>query len=590
MVKRFSTDVVMKSTWLHILEDLKNLSPLAGGFSECKKLLLADDISGFRDALASVSLPFWSDPLDFKVVYQLKSFLDRYLFVRDKFSPDELAEASWLKYQSVQARLSTPIDVPKLYRAGLVRKWRLLCKEILGQYDEEEHWQNCQFARNATVGHTRRRSRLDHKLKGPITGSYEHLAFLRRCCEEDPLLSHTLTGVRFKAVRTLKLTFVPKSFKALRAIMPDTLAGSFYSKGLGEMIATRLRRRGLDIDRLQDQHRKLAQRASAYRGRELRRLATLDLSSASDSISMQLLRLILPVEWYNKIRFGRVPYYTYSGAEYRLQSACTMGLGHTFPLETLLFYVLVRGIAETVRPHCDLTLSCYGDDLILPTWLVKPVVAVFKELKLMVNEEKSFWGLCDFRESCGGDYFRGLDVRPSRPEETGRKMARREFVAFCYALANSLLQRWKIGSLERTITFLARVILALDGFVLAVPSSFPDQSGLKVDPGILWTEQPETVNFGSLRIKYWRSSVPLSRVTWEDPFAWAALQASYGSLPARTFLDWCRDQEDRSPGSLVLRKRKRGGRWQYIGTFAPDPGREESWPENPSSTVCLKWD
>lgn len=58
MVKRFSTDVVMKSTWLHILEDLKNLSPLAGDFSECKKFLLADDISGFRDALASVPLPF----------------------------------------------------------------------------------------------------------------------------------------------------------------------------------------------------------------------------------------------------------------------------------------------------------------------------------------------------------------------------------------------------------------------------------------------------------------------------------------------------------------------------------------------------
>lgn len=524
----YHTDKAMLITWLLLCDDL--------GTSECQPIraaLARGDIHLARDLSAGLKTIGTSVPV-FKSHAQIASWCKRYRFANDMFSDAELESMSWNKYSDTQVRLGTAFRVDRLYHSGLVRTWRRLAREILGEYTETEHFERCAFAKNACVGHPASRKGLDQKLKGPITGSLEHISFLNRYAETDPTLAYILTKCKSSPAPSLRLTFVPKSYKALRAIMPDTLAGSFYSSGLGEMFKARLKSCGLNIDTLQRRHRALARRASNVswlrcHKSSARRLSTIDLSSASDSITPQLLRLILPRKWYTAVMYGRVPYYIYNGALFRNMSACTMGLGHTFALETFVFYVLTRGIAEWYGPEAARSVSVYGDDIIATTETVcgrgRPsLISVFQAIHLQINPDKSYWGYCDFRESCGGDYYRGHAVRPSSPEGSATYLPKNSYIAFLYKLANSILRNWSPPVVETTLAWIASEIYLIDGVVLAVPPSFPDSSGLKVDPGDWMTDELETVNFGSKVVQYYQSIKPGRRCSYELAYLWDSLR------------------------------------------------------------------
>jgi hypothetical protein len=83
-----------------------------------------------------------------------------------------------------------------------------------------------------------------------------------------------------------------------------------------------------------------------------------------------------------------------------------MGNGYTFELETLIFYALVRAVCGK-----EGTVSVYGDDLIYPSRFVGPVRELLAFCGFETNVEKSF-STGNFRESCGGHYFKGHSVTP----------------------------------------------------------------------------------------------------------------------------------------------------------------------------------
>jgi len=58
----------------------------------------------------------------------------------------------------------------------------------------------------------------------------------------------------------------------------------------------------------------------------------------------------------------------------------------------------------------------YGDDIIVPTTLVRFAKEALANVGLVVNESKSYTHQtpAKFRESCGGDYFNGSEVAPIR--------------------------------------------------------------------------------------------------------------------------------------------------------------------------------
>lgn len=157
---------------------------------------------------------------------------------------------------------------------------------------------------------------------------------------------------------------------------------------------------GVRLEHLPCRHRRLAQLASAGR----RQLATIDLSNASDTICRNLVRLLLPQDWWLLLNSLRAPSTLIDGKTVYLEKFSSMGNGFTFELETILY----RTLAATVCGRSS--VSAFGDDLIVPSDKFRDVLAALRFFGFTPNEKKTF-GEGPFRESCGGDFFDGKPVR-----------------------------------------------------------------------------------------------------------------------------------------------------------------------------------
>ena len=89
-----------------------------------------------------------------------------------------------------------------------------------------------------------------------------------------------------------------------------------------------------------------------------------------------------------------------------------MGNGFTFPLETLIFWALTASACEG---DVD-SVSVYGDDIICPRERADDVIDTLTMCGFKINLEKSFVE-GPFRESCGCDYYKGIDIRPFYKKE-----------------------------------------------------------------------------------------------------------------------------------------------------------------------------
>lgn len=476
--KLYDTDETMKKVWLHLSEDFRALL----GHQECwhpVKSILDGDIPGFRSYV-------WPDRLDaspmlFKTEYQLENLFKRYRFRNDMFTQEELERSTNDKFVKTQERICGPLTVtPLVYK--VLQEARKVVKTILGQYDPEEHMQACRFGKRACKGSSYARSYLDLKLScNSVTGSRNHIEWMEEYLVTDHLLRQILVRSDdpldyppYESVDCLETTNVPKSFKALRKIMPNTLIGSFYTYGLGKVIENRLRDNSpIDISRQQDRHGRWVRKYSMDRSH-----VTVDLSAASDSPIYELLARVFPYQWMKVLKYGRISHCTMDGTRMMLRSFMTMGIGFTFPVETLLFYALLKAIANL--SGVTGRISAYGDDLIYPRRMHAYVKAVFPKLHIQINKDKSFVE-SHFRESCGHDYYRGVDVRPFQPEGEASELKSLPYQQFLYKLINGLRRRWEPEEIPTTMHYLLTTLSVVSGCVYIVPPSFPDESGFKMD-------------------------------------------------------------------------------------------------------------
>jgi len=202
-----------------------------------------------------------------------------------------------------------------------------------------------------------------------------------------------------------RLEFVPKNAKTYRSIVVEPSLNGFLQQGLGRWLRDRLLRVGVDI-RDQSLNQRLARQGSLDGS-----LATIDLSSASDSISRELVRALVPDDWFSLLYSATTRVVVYRGMEISQEKFCSMGNGFTFPLETILFYA----ITAVACPH-DAVIRAYGDDIICPTSCYNDVVGALSTCGFSVNTKKSF-ATGPFRESCGRDYFKGVLIRPFYQKE-----------------------------------------------------------------------------------------------------------------------------------------------------------------------------
>ena len=221
-------------------------------------------------------------------------------------------------------------------------------------------------------------------------------------------------GRKPEVVRGNRFTTVPKDCTKDRGIAVEPSLNLFYQLSLGKAIRSSLRRKGIDLTDGQSIHRRVACEASTHGC-----YATLDLSNASDTVCYNLVKLLLPQKWFDLVDSLRSPCTLFEGKWVRLEKFSSMGNGFTFELETAIFLSLILAVRNLrasrdpleglVKPGEDIWV--YGDDIIIPSDWATDVVSALRYCGFETNDQKSFVS-GSFRESCGGDYFRGVDVRP----------------------------------------------------------------------------------------------------------------------------------------------------------------------------------
>lgn len=219
-----------------------------------------------------------------------------------------------------------------------------------------------------------------------------------------------------KIVEANRLTFVPKTHDVSRTICSEPTLNMLFQKGVDQILLRRIRQYlGIDLRVQQMKNRRLA-RIGSRNGH----FVTIDLSSASDSMGNRMLKEMLPSPVYGLLQFLRSPksLVVKTGELIDLEMVSTMGNGFTFSLQTALFACVVAaandimGNRDLILPHGDKlgTYGVNGDDIVCDRNVARGVVRLLTILGFKLNQQKSFLE-GPFRESCGGDYLRGVDVR-----------------------------------------------------------------------------------------------------------------------------------------------------------------------------------
>lgn len=270
------------------------------------------------------------------------------------------------------------------------------------------------FGPGATFGDRGRLTTVADKMSSRPTLTPSCIPYLFQWCGTAWATACVEGGREPLFIRGNRFTTVPKDCTKFRGIAIEPSINLFYQLGLGRVIRKKLRSQGLDLDYGQDIHRRVAREAS-IRGH----LATIDLSNASDTICYNLVKLLLPSDWFEVLDFVRSPFTYVDGKWIKLEKFSSMGNGYTFELETLVFNALSQAavLHQGIKPLNGVNVFTFGDDIIVPTEACEGVLAVLQFFGMTPNVKKTFTSGC-FRESCGGDYFNGVNVRPHFVKES----------------------------------------------------------------------------------------------------------------------------------------------------------------------------
>jgi hypothetical protein len=219
-----------------------------------------------------------------------------------------------------------------------------------------------------------------------------------------------LSGRCFRIVEGSSLRFVPKNDSISRVICIEPSLNIFFQLGLGAVMTRGLRQHfGIDLSTQPDVNRELARIGSLDD-----KLVTLDLESASDSISWKMIVSYFPRSFWTWLWDLRSPSVILPNGE-KVQAWMTsnMGNGFTFPLQTIIFSCIIwaamRFAGRRVVKAGE-TWSVFGDDIICEQEIAPYVTRLLHLLGFTVNADKSFFE-GPFRESCGSDFYIGTNVR-----------------------------------------------------------------------------------------------------------------------------------------------------------------------------------
>lgn len=158
-------------------------------------------------------------------------------------------------------------------------------------------------------------------------------------------------------------------------------------------------------------NQRLALKASRMGDR--RGWCTLDLQSASDSVTVHLVKAVLK----GRLRAALLTCRSKSVGKVRLLATyATMGDATVFPTETILIGAAVQlalNLARTKDPKIPNFFLVFGDDIIAPNspLFLKILHDIFERIGFIINDSKSFIN-GPYRESCGVEAYLGHEIQP----------------------------------------------------------------------------------------------------------------------------------------------------------------------------------
>lgn len=366
-----------------------------------------DELRSVMSSVASSSVGNSTEA--FKFNYQIEEMFSKYL--DEKVIPEEIRESAaiekWLKVEesnvTTNMRLMFYHDdhIGRVPVGRLVNDIQRLIRKILGPFDYHAIMAGSNHTNGASTRIKRSPKAAIDKLAGDAHVSRSALEHWVLFADQNRLREQALEICNESVMFT-----VPKKSDINRVACKEPEINMLLQKSCGNYIRRQLRRCGIDLND-QSRNQKLAEKAHSLG------LATIDLSSASDSVTKQLVMLLLPWEWYDLLSDLRVErtLITHNKCEFmhELEMFSSMGNGFTFELESLLFYAITRVVQE--QSGVEGKLSVYGDDIIAPKAIVPRLRRTLAYFGFKVNIKKTHWtGL--FRESCGKHYYDGADVSP----------------------------------------------------------------------------------------------------------------------------------------------------------------------------------
>lgn len=358
---------------------------------------------------------------------QIASIIRKYPWPKGTVTCDPTSTAvdKWLQAERRCAQTNAKFRSSLFNLEGSLSKMRAFIKYVIGETPELDRIiDRCSFTPGASIGVHGNATNIARKIASDWSVSSSAFDYAYRtvsmipqmfailCSEHNGIicLDGNQAFARFKSrvavVEHNKIAFVPKTARVDRPIAVEPFLNGFVQKGIDEYMRQKLSRVGLDLSD-QSMNQKWAREGSLDDSEG--GFVTIDLSSASDSIAIEVVKNLLPHDWFYLLdRIRSKQYVLNGGLPASYEKFCSMGNGFCFPLETLLFAAACAAVGSGV-PGQDFLV--YGDDIIVRKLYAAPLIALLDELGFAVNSGKTFLE-GPFRESCGADWFGGEDVRP----------------------------------------------------------------------------------------------------------------------------------------------------------------------------------
>lgn len=212
--------------------------------------------------------------------------------------------------------------------------------------------------------------------------------------------------------RCAEVVFVPKNLSSMRTICMEPASLMYTQQAAWNTTDKYMRRHPFlkKIIKIKDQthNRRLAKIGSVSD-----KYATIDLSAASDSVSWRLVKELfcgtdyLEACYLTRSHEVKLP----DGNTISPEKFAPMGSALCFPTECIIFAAVCEAVVRNRGTHGHEIYSVYGDDIVIRKELANDTAMALNALGFLVNTDKSYLS-GPFKESCGGEYYHGIDVSP----------------------------------------------------------------------------------------------------------------------------------------------------------------------------------